>query len=238
MGQLSLKGLSSMSASPQVLRIDIVSDVMCPWCIIGYRQLTKALEMLGDAVCAETHWHAFELNPDMPAQGEDTGDHIRRKYGVSADQSGANRQRMADLGESLGFAFDFSPGARMWNSFAAHILLHWAGEAHGWRAQTDLKLALFAAHFQARRVISDHQVLLDIAAEQGLDRAEAAAALADPDRAAKVRAEQAYWIDQNITGVPAMIFDGRFMVPGAQDAETFRDVITKVLAKRQATVSA
>lgn len=234
----SMKGLFSMTASPQNLRIDIVSDVMCPWCIIGYRQLAKALDNLGDSVQAETHWHPFELNPDMPSEGEDAGDHIRRKYGVSTAQSSANRQRMADLGESLGFAFDFSPGARMWNSFAAHILLHWAGEAHGWQAQTDLKLALFAAHFQARRMISDHAVLLDIAAGQGLDRDQAAAALADPDRAARVRAEQAYWIDQNITGVPAMIFDGRFMVPGAQDADTFRDVIEKVLAKRSAGAAA
>lgn len=227
-----------MSVPLPVLRIDIVSDVMCPWCIIGYRQLSKALESLGDVVRAETHWHPFELNPDMPGEGEDAGDHIRRKYGVSAEQSSANRQRMADLGESLGFAFDFSPGARMWNSFAAHILLHWAGEAHGWQVQTDLKLALFAAHFQERRIISSAQVLLDIAAEQGLDRAAAAAALADPDRAAKVRAEQAYWIDQNITGVPAIIFDSRFMVPGAQDADTFRDVIEKVLAKRAVQASA
>lgn len=227
-----------MTTSPQKLRIDIVSDVMCPWCIIGYRQLSRALDSLGDLVQAETHWHPFELNPDMPPEGEDAGDHIRRKYGVSAAQSSANRQRMADLGDSLGFAFDFSPGARMWNSFAAHILLHWAGEVHGWQAQTRLKLALFAAHFQERRAISDKAVLLDIAAAQGLDGQAAAAALADPDRAAKVRAEQAYWIDQNITGVPAMIFDGRFMVPGAQDADTFRDVIEKVLAKRQALQSA
>jgi predicted DsbA family dithiol-disulfide isomerase len=219
-----------MTAIP--LRVDIVSDVVCPWCIIGFKQVEKALTMLDQPVVAETWWHPFELNPNMVAEGEDTGEHIARKYGSTPEQSRANRQRLNDIGEGVGFAFTYGDGMRIYNSFHAHKLLTIFGSERGWQAQTALKLALFKAYFQDRRDVSDKTVLLDIAETQGMDRAAAAAWLADESLTQTVRAEQAYWCDQNITGVPAIIFDGKFMVPGAQNAETFADVISKVLRKR------
>ena len=216
------------------LRIDIVSDVVCPWCIIGYKQVEQALGMLEQRVAAEIHWHPFELNPNMALEGEDTAEHIARKYGSTPDQSRANRQRLSDIGEGVGFAFKYGDGMRIYNTFKAHKLLTIFGSERGWKAQTALKLALFKAYFQDWRDVSDEAVLLDIAEAQGMDRDAAAAWLADDALTQTVRAEQAYWVNQNITGVPAIIFDQKFMVPGAQSAETFAGVIGKLLAKREA----
>jgi predicted DsbA family dithiol-disulfide isomerase len=216
------------------LRVDIVSDVVCPWCIIGFRQVEKALTILEQPVDAEFYWHPFELNPNMVQEGEDTAEHIARKYGSTPAQSLANRQRLSDIGESVGFAFNYGAGMRIYNTFKAHKLLTIFGSERGWRAQTALKMALFTAYFQDRRDVSDENILLDIAEAQGMDRTAAAAWVADDALTQTVRNEQAYWLDQNITGVPAIIFDQKFMVPGAQSAESFADVIAKVLRKRAA----
>jgi predicted DsbA family dithiol-disulfide isomerase len=223
-----------MTGAAVPLRIDIVSDVVCPWCIIGLKQVEKALTLVGRDLVVETHWHPFQLNPNMPPEGEDTAEHIARKYGSTPEQSRANRQRLSDIGDSLGFAFNYGEGMRIYNTFNAHKLLTILGSERGWKAQTDLKMALFKAYFQDRRDVSDTEVLCDIAEAQGMDRAVAAAWIADAALTESVRAEMAHWMDQNITGVPAIIFDQKFMVPGAQSAETFADVINKVLAKRAA----
>ncbi len=221
-------------AEPVPLRIDIVSDVVCPWCIIGYKQVEKALTMLDTAVDAEFWWHPFELNTNMPPEGQDVAEHIQQKYGSTPEQSRANRERMGEIGASLGFQFGQQPDRRIYNTFKAHKLLHIAGHEQGWRKQTELKLALFAAYFQEGRDVSDETVLLDVAQSVGLNRDASKAWLADAALTETVRAEQAHWLDQNITGVPAIIFDQQFMVPGAQSAEAFAGVIGKVLAKRTA----
>ena len=207
--------------TPVPLRIDIVSDIVCPWCIIGYKQVERALTLLPEPVEAEFHWHPFELNPDMPREGEDASEHIARKYGRSPEEAKKVRTHIKDTAEALGFPFGETGARRLVNTFAAHKLLTKAGAAHGWGKQTELKMALFAAYFQHGRDVSDEGVLLDIAEHTGLDRAEAKVWLADETLSAKVRAEQRYWIGENISGVPAIIFDGKYMVPGAQSAETF-----------------
>ena len=216
------------------LRIDIVSDVVCPWCIIGLKQVEQALTLVGQDIAAETYWHPFELNPNMVPEGEDTAEHIARKYGSTPEQSRANRSRLSDIGNSVGFAFNYGEGMRIYNTFNAHKLLTIFGSERGWRAQTALKMALFTAYFQDRRDVSDIDVLCDIAEAQGMDRDVALAWINDAALTTSVRAEMAHWIDQNITGVPAIIFDQKYMVPGAQSAETFADVINKVLTKRAA----
>ncbi len=212
------------------LRIDIVSDVVCPWCIIGYKQVERALAMIETDLAPEFWWHPFELNPNMGADGQDVGEHIAQKYGSTPEQSQANRQRLADIGNSVGFAFSTAKDRRIYNTFAAHKLLFMAGHEHGWRRQTALKLALFKAYFQDDRNVGDEAVLVDVAQGEGFDRDAITAWLADEALSDQVRAEQAQWRDQNITGVPAIIFDQRFMVPGAQSAEVFADVINKVLS--------
>lgn len=214
----------------QALRIDIVSDVVCPWCIIGYKQVEKALTLLPEPVEAEFHWHPFELNPDMPAEGEDAAEHIQRKYGRSPEEGKAVREHIKTTAEGLGFPFGEGGARRLVNTFAAHKVLTKAGDK-----QTALKLALFSAYFQQGKDISDEETLLDIAEATGLDRTTCAAWLRDESLAQQVREEQAYWRGENISGVPAIIFDGQFMVPGAQSADTFARVIEKILAKRGST---
>lgn len=205
------------------LRIDIVSDVMCPWCIIGYLQLARALEQTGTP--AEIHWHPFELNPDMPPEGQNLREHVAEKYGATAAQSEASRRQMAALGADLGFAFRFAEDSRIWNSFAAHQLLHWAGTQG---RQHDLKMAMFRAHFTQGRNMADAQVLADIAGEIGLDRDEALAVLRDQRFAEEVRAHESFWLNQGIRGVPAMVFARRYLVTGAQGVENYARILTRL----------
>jgi len=219
------------------LSVDIVSDVMCPWCIIGWLKFEIVMAHFAGRLEFRVQWHPFELNPDMPPEGEDAAAHVMRKYGVSAEQSRANSGKMAGVAADLGFAFNRGPGFRMRNSFDAHRLLTWAGsredpeQAEATGVQTALKLALFKAHFTDNRDVSDHAVLADVAASVGLDRARAAAILGCDEFGEMVRTEEAYWADQNITGVPAFILGGRMLVPGAQDPDVFIRVIErKVLA--------
>ena len=209
------------------LRIDIVSDVMCPWCVIGYRQLAKALEVSGTA--HDIHWHPFELNPQMPPEGQNMREHLAGKYGSTPRQSKESQAQLTALGAEVRFAFGFADDMRMHNTFDAHQLLHFAdqnGRMH------DLKQALFAAHFTDHRNLSDRAVLADIAAEIGLDRAEALAVLEDQRYAGDVRAAESFWTTQGIRGVPAVIFNQRHLVSGAQGVENYTRIL-KQLAQMQ-----
>lgn len=214
------------------LSIEIWSDVMCPWCLIGWGQLSRALAELEGEIDAEVRWRPFELNPDMPTEGEDQQAHISRKYGRSEDEMRDTRERMRAIAREAGVSLDYAgegeaPPAMMWNTFEAHRLLAWALDS-GPAKQTELKLALFRAHFNERRLIGERPVLLDVAEDCGLDRAAAAAALDDESLAARVRAEERQALDMNITGVPAMVVAGRFLIPGAQQPETYVAALRRV----------
>lgn len=216
--------------------IAVYSDVMCPWCVIGHNQLLKALELLEGEIAAEVHWLPFELNPDMPAEGEPQDAHIARKYGRTPDQVAAGRGQLIAAGERAGYAFAYQgegepPQAMIWNTFAAHKLLKWALVEAGAEAQTRLKRALFDAHFQQRRNVSDPDVLVDVAASVGLDPAGARAALDDPALGQIVRQEQAQAWDMNISGVPAMIVNGKYLIPGAQEPEVYLQALRRVVAR-------
>jgi predicted DsbA family dithiol-disulfide isomerase len=220
----------------QALTIDIYSDVMCPWCLIGYGQLTKALEQLEGEIAAEIRWRPFELNPDMPAEGEDQEAHLQRKYRRPAEEGAALRGQMKAIAEGAGVSLSYegdgeAPPAMMWNTRDCHKLLAFALEQAGHEVQTALKLALFRAHFNQRANLSDRDVLLDIAAEAGLHRAAAKAALDDPELEARVLAEERQAWDLNISGVPAMIVNDRFMIPGAQAPEVYVNALRRVAAK-------
>lgn len=227
-----------MSAAEK-LTIDIYSDVMCPWCLIGYGQLQKALEMLDGEIEAELRWRPFELNPDMPQEGEGQEAHLQRKYGRSAEEGAAVRGRMKEIADSAGVSL--SPEgegegrpAMMWNTRDCHKLLGLALEAMGPQVQTQLKLALFKAHFNYRKDLSDREVLLDIAASVGLHREAAKAALDDAELEARVVAEERQAWDLNISGVPAMIVEGKFMIPGAQAPEVYVNALRRVVEKSRA----
>lgn len=218
------------------MTIDIYSDVMCPWCIIGYSQLQKGLAELKGEIEAEIRWLPFELNPDMPPEGEESVAHIARKYGRTPEQAKAGRDQMLGVGERAGYSFAYTgvgepPPSMLRNTFAAHKLLKWALIEAGAEAQNRLKLALFDAHFQQRRDVSDPEVLVDVAAEQGLDRAAARAAIDDATLGAIVRQEEAQAFDMNISGVPAMIVQGKYIIPGAQEPEVYVNALRRVAMK-------
>ncbi|MEH6834865.1 MULTISPECIES: DsbA family oxidoreductase [Falsihalocynthiibacter] len=217
-----------MTVSPQPLRIDIVSDVVCPWCVIGYRQLAQALKASGTP--HEIHWHPFELNPQMPLEGQNLAEHLTEKYGATPAQSAENRTHITKQGADVGFDFSFADDMRMHNTFNTHQLLHWANEQG--RMQ-DLKQALFAAHFTDRRDLSDPEVLADVAGEIGLDRTEAVAVLDDQRFAEEVRRAETHWTQQGISGVPAMVFDEKHLVTGAQGVENYTQILGQLAEMRK-----
>jgi predicted DsbA family dithiol-disulfide isomerase len=223
-------------SEPRTLRIDIWSDVMCPWCLVGWGNLQQGLAALEGEIEADIRWHAFELNPDMPPEGEETTAHVARKYGSTLEQSRAAQGRMREAAQAAGVSLDYAgadpePARMMWNTFAAHKLLTWAGETFGPARQTELKLALFKAHFNERRRIGDEAVLLDVAEGVGFEREAAVAALASEELAHKVRAEERAAWDMNITGVPAMIVENRYLIPGAQPPEAYVNALRRVAEK-------
>lgn len=221
----------------QALTIDIYSDVMCPWCLIGYGQLTKALDQLDGEIEAQIRWRPFELNPDMPTSGEEQEAHLKRKYGRSTEEGAAVRGQMKQIADQAGVSLSYeggedpAPAAMMWNTRDAHKLLTFALEEAGPKVQMQLKLALFKAHFNERQRIGERDVLLDIAASVGLHRQAAKAALDDADLEARVVAEERQAWDMNISGVPAMIVNGKFMIPGAQAPDVYVNALRRVAEK-------
>ena len=225
-------------AAPVRLTIDIWSDVMCPWCLIGWHQLQKGLALVAGEIEAEVRWRPFELNPDMPREGEPQEAHVMRKYQRSRDEAAAGRVQMHRIAKDAGAVLsytgadgDAAPTAMMWNTFLAHKLLGHALDVGGSEVQTRLKLALFKAHFNERRNVSDPAVLLEIAEAAGLDRAASEAALAAPTLSDRVRAEEAHAWDLNISGVPAMLVSGKFLIPGAQEPEVYANSLRRVVAR-------
>ncbi|MGR3616594.1 MAG: DsbA family oxidoreductase [Paracoccaceae bacterium] len=214
-----------MTASlPSPIQVDIVSDVVCPWCIVGYRQLGLALAETG--LKAAVRWHPFELNPQMPAEGQNLREHIVEKYGTTAEQSVQMRDQLSTLGRSLGFQFNYSDDMRMVNTFKAHQLLDWA-EEHD--LQNALKQALFATYFTDNADVSHSDVLVQTAENVGLNKAEAVRILDSGERAALVREKQAFWTSRGISGVPSMVFAGKYLTTGAQGQENYTQILTRCL---------
>lgn len=220
-----------MTASPKPLQIDFVSDVVCPWCVVGLGGLETALGALAaEGITAEIHFQPFELNPDMAPEGENITEHIGRKYGATPEQSARNREMIRDRAaeawpdDGKGFEMRMGPDSRIWNTLDAHRLLHWAGTL-GMAEQRALKEALFRAHFTDNRPLPDADVLADAAEAAGLDRAEAAAVLADGRYAAEVREAETLWRARGITGVPAVVVEGKWLISGGQPAAVFEEAL-------------
>ena len=209
------------------LRIDFVSDVACPWCVIGLRSLMKALEAVGDDVEAEIHFQPFELNPDMAPEGENTTEHVIKKYGSNPERSAASRNAMKESGDALGFTFNYGPQSRIWNTFDAHRLLHWAG-VEG--KQHELKEALFKANFTDQLSTSDHEVLVGAAVAAGLDEERARQVLASGEFTDEVRRDEMLWRNRGISAVPSVIFNQRWMVQGGQPPQVFEQAIRQIVS--------
>lgn len=214
------------------LEIDFVSDVVCPWCIIGLGGLEEALRRI-EGVSADIRFHPFELNPAMPPEGENVAEHIARKYGASPEQSAPSRDAIRARAADIGFAMNTGADSRIWNTFDAHRLLHWAGTL-GDGAQATLKHALFTAHFSEGRNIADHGILVEVADSAGLDGMEAAAILASDRYAADVRAAKDFWRRQGVQAVPTLVIDGRYLISGGQTADVFERALRRIAAEKAA----
>jgi predicted DsbA family dithiol-disulfide isomerase len=213
------------------IKIDFVSDVSCPWCVIGLKSLEAALGRLGDTVEADLHFQPFELNPQMPAQGQDLLEHITEKYGSSAEQVTRNRETIRARGADLGFVFDMDKRVRIYNTFDAHRLLHWA-ESRGNGKQKALKEALFSAYFTEGRNPSDRDVLVELAGRAGLDADRARAILASDEFAEEVRAREQLYLRNGIHAVPAVILNDEYLIQGGQPVEAFERALTQVVAEK------
>lgn len=212
----------------RALKIDFVSDVSCPWCIIGLRGLEEALARTGDVVDAEISFQPFELNPDMPPEGQNIVEHITQKYGSTPEQSAANRKMIRDRAAALGFTMALSDQSRIYNTFDAHRLLHWA-EQEG--RQMALKHALFEAYFTEGKSPADHEVLVAAAEKAGLDGAAAREILASGRYAEEVRRAEQFWRSRDINAVPAVIIDGRYLISGGQPTEAFEQALRQIAAQ-------
>lgn len=209
------------------LRIDFVSDIVCPWCAIGLLSLLKALEPVRAEVAADLHIWPFELNPDMGPEGENLAEHTAKKYGSTPERSAAVRQAIESRGAELGFVFRYGPQSRIWNTFDAHRLLHWA-RSEG--KELDLKQALFRSYFTDGRASSDPAALADAAQTAGLDPLRAREVIASGAFAAEVRAEEAQWRRNGINAVPSVIFDRRWLIQGGQPVEVFEQAMRDIVS--------
>jgi len=215
------------------IAVDIWSDVMCPWCAVGYTQFAKAIEGLKGELDVEVRWMPFELNPDLPAEGKEQAAHLGEVYGRTPDEVAEMRAQMQASAARAGYSMEYSgegeePPAMMWNTFAAHRLLRWALTQAGPEGQTRLKEALFAAHFQKRRNIADREVLLDIVESLGFDRSEASEALDDEALSAATRIEEERGRRAGINSVPSFVINGNYLIQGARDAGDYAGLLRQV----------
>jgi len=211
------------------LKIDFVSDVACPWCAVGLASLERALERTRGEIEAELSFQPFELNPDMGPDGEDVTEHLTKKYGTTPEQQAAAREGIRQRGESVGFAFRKEGRGRIWNTFDAHRLLHWAG-LQGADAQRRLKHALLQAYHGEGRNPADHAVLCDAVEQAGLDRAQAAEVLRSGRYTDEVRAAERHFQQLGISAVPSVIINDRHLIQGGQPPEVFEQALRELAA--------
>lgn len=216
---------ASIPHTPVPVRIDFVSDVSCPWCAVGLKALEQAISQVGDAVAVELHFQPFELNPQMPPEGQDTDEHLVQKYGSTPEQLAQNREVLRARGAALGF--DFNRRSRVYNTFDAHRLLHWAGE-QGRTPERALKHALLRAYFTDDLDVSSHDVLARIVGEAGLDAAQAREILASDRYAAEVRAQESLFMQRGIRAVPSVIINGQHLIQGGQPVELFEQALRQI----------
>ena len=216
---------SSSQAERPALHIDFVSDVACPWCAVGLNALEQAMERVKDVVRIELHFQPFELNPQMGPEGEDSALHLKRKYGMDDAQLAAARENLRRRGQEVGFSFGQRP--RIWNTFDAHRLIHWAG-LHG--RQHAMKRALLQAYQSEDRNPGERAVLIDCAQQCGLDADEAARVFDSGAHAQEVRHALAQWQEAGIRSVPSIVINRRHLIQGGQPVEVFEQALRQLAA--------
>jgi predicted DsbA family dithiol-disulfide isomerase len=216
------------------MKIDFVSDISCPWCAIGLKSLEQALERVAGEIEADIHFQPFELNPGMGAEGQDIFEHITEKYGSTPAQQEQSREMIRQRGQEVGFTFDMSKRGRIYNTFDAHRLLHWA-EIQGPALQRALKEKLFDAYFTQGENPSAHELLVRVAGDAGLDREQARTVLESNAYADEVRQREYYWQRAGIRSVPAIVINERHLISGGQPPEVFEQALRQ-LSQQEETV--
>jgi len=211
------------------IRIDFVSDVSCPWCVIGLKALDIALDRLHDQIEAEIHFQPFELNPQMPAEGQEINEHLSQKYGSTPEQLAQTREAIRLRGAALGFEFGIGKRDRIYNTFDAHRLLHWVGQEGEPGQQKALKMALFSVYFTAGESPASHDVLCRLAEQVGLDPLRARALLASDTFADQVREKESFYTRQGIHSVPDIILNERHLISGGQPPEAFEQALRQLV---------
>ncbi len=209
------------------MQVDIVSDVVCPWCVIGYSNLMLAVEqsaLPGDVAMV---WHPYELNPDLPDQGIPMREYLQRKFQLSDAEIDSRLSRLTQIGAAVEFKFDYSRATRIVNTFRAHQLVHWAKSKNS-QQQTVLSMKLFEAFFSKGLNVNDLEVLVELAEASGLKAQHTAQFLQRGDFAQAVRASEEYWVKNGVTAVPTFVFDHTYVVTGAQEPEKFQKVLNKL----------
>ncbi|MDP9915971.1 putative DsbA family dithiol-disulfide isomerase [Variovorax boronicumulans] len=209
------------------LKIDFVSDVSCPWCAVGLGSLEAALKRVAPEVTAELHFQPFELNPQMPPEGQDTFEHLNQKYGSSREQQAQAREAIRQRGAAVGFEFSAGGRPRVYNTFNAHRLLHWA-ELEDPAKQVALKKLLLKAYFTDSQNPSDIEVLVRAATEAGLDAARAREILAGDEFAQETRERERLYTDAGIHSVPAIIINDQHLISGGQPVEVFERALRQI----------
>lgn len=213
---------------PRHFTMDFVSDVVCPWCAVGLKSLEQALQRLDGEITAELHFRPFELNPQMAPEGEDVAEHLAHKYGITPEQIAQNQEGIRQRGAAVGFTFNMDKRSRIYNTFDAHRLLHWA-ELQG--RQPELKLALLEAYFGRGENVSSHEVLARVAGGAGLDVTAARDVLDSGRYAEETREQERFYQQQGIRAVPSVIIDGKYLIQGGQPPEVFEETLRKIAAE-------
>ncbi|HYD94978.1 MAG TPA: DsbA family oxidoreductase [Noviherbaspirillum sp.] len=212
----------------QHMKIDFVSDVSCPWCAIGLYSLEEALQRLDGEVRADITFQPFELNPQLPPEGEDIDEHLAAKYGASPEQSQSNREAIRARGEEVGFTFSMDKRSRIYNTFDAHRLLYWAAEEG---RQRELKHALFKAYFTDGDNPGSHELLVRLAGEAGLDPVRAREILTSDAYAQETREQENFFLEQGIHSVPAVIINDRYLISGGQPVDVFEQALRQIASE-------
>lgn len=214
-----------------MIKLDIISDVVCPWCIIGYNHLQVAIKELGIEDRIEIEWQPFELNPDMPAEGENLRQHVARKYGSSVEESKNARIRIASIGAEHGFKFNYFDDMKMVNTFDAHLLLDYAKSLG---KQTELKMRLFTAFFSEQKDVSDREILKQELIFVGLDPEEGMRWLNDAEQRSAIRNAEKQWQQMGVSSVPTVVFNRESGVSGAHPVEGYKQILSELMAKADA----
>ncbi|MES2635109.1 MAG: DsbA family oxidoreductase [Pseudomonadota bacterium] len=209
------------------IKIDFVSDVSCPWCAIGLASLETALKRLDGEVAATLAFEPFELNPGMPPGGQDITEHLTQKYRSTPEQQEAARDAIRERGKAVGFEFRKEGRGRIYNTFNAHRLLHWAA-IEGNERQHALKKALLTAYFTDGKSPEDKDVLVGAATQAGLDPLRAREILDSNEFADAVRERESFFHQQGINAVPAVIINDRYLIQGGQPPETFEESLRQI----------